>query len=559
MIGIEDNGTWSRVLRLSRLLVAASLGLAAVGPLACSSDDKCDGVEIDGKCQKACEPGACPVEGSLCFDNACAKPCPTGISQCEKGTWCATLAYEGQQRNHCVQYPFARSGKTGQNEACSSNDQCDVHRGFTCPEGGGSCTRPCAGHSDCDIAGGQACDGQKCVEDGSKRYEPCTGNAECAAGAGYSCVAGECRLLCMTHGDCVAVGECKPGKDALGKDVLACEKGTPPAAGQFNSPCPLAPAPLSCTSDDQCADSGRICAKDADGRGRCASECSSEDRSQCAASEHCLAEADGRTICSECDIGAGFFCASAGPGDITGYCTQRDCQSSADCGLGYHCETVRSGQPCTATCDLPASSATTCIKSEDIGPGKKYSCGPISLHRKVCLKNSFCNECESDADCRSNPNQICAADAAGQKICTIRCDPNTNSCPWGNAGKCGDWDGDGVFTCAHKFSGGCKGSGGSCEPCRDDADCPTGICYQTNFTAERFCVDLSVSCSCDGLKIDDTGQYCGGGGCPKSPGGLTMSCFNGPEIDADSVIFQKCFGANAGGLGSTQTGCWPAN
>jgi hypothetical protein len=179
--------------------------------------------------------------------------------------------------------------------------------------------------------------------------------------------------------------------------------------------------------------------------------------------------------------------------------------------------------------------------------------------RNLCMRREFCNECETDADCLGKPNQLCSADSGGRKICTEVCDANTNSCPWGNAATCGDWDNDGTFTCSHKFPTGCVGTGKGCEPCLDDADCPNGLCIQSSFTLERYCVDLGPSCSCTGLPTEQN-VYCTGGGCPATPGGLQMHCYGGSQVAAaGSPLYQKCVGANVNSnpLSSPQTGCWP--
>src|SRR6185503_2407597 len=183
-------------------------------------------------------------------------------------------------------------------------------------------------------------------------------------------------------------------------------------------------------------------------------------------------------------------------------------------------------------------------------------CGTQGVERSVCRQREFCSPCDTDADCLAVPNQICARDGSGEKICTRLCDPGTRSCPWGNASECGNFDKDvGAPTCAHRF-GSCHGTGQTCQPCRGNADCPGGGCTSSSFTGERWCINFDTQCSCK--KVDATGT-CNDGGCPDSPGGLPIQCV-GTE---DSSLFNICYAANSGTqslLGSSsQTGCWAAN
>jgi hypothetical protein len=213
------------------------------------------------------------------------------------------------------------------------------------------------------------------------------------------------------------------------------------------------------------------------------------------------------------------LCLGAGPGDLDAYCSV-DCASDADCGAGYYCGTISQGE---------------------------------GDPRSVCRQREFCAVCASDADCLAVPNQICAHDQGGEKICTRLCDPNARSCPWGTAATCGLFDDDvGEPTCSHKF-GSCHGDGKTCEPCWTNADCPGGGCISSSFTGERWCVNLETKCECP--KVDASG-VCSNGGCPDSPSGLTLQCISSPKSDLNNT----CYAANTGSetlLGSSpQTGCW---
>jgi hypothetical protein len=224
----------------------------------------------------------------------------------------------------------------------------------------------------------------------------------------------------------------------------------------------------------------------------------------------------------ECAEDEGFLCLGAGVGDLDAYCSG-PCASDGDCPSGFLCDDVRTGPNTVET---------------------------------YCVRKGFCSSCETDSDCLAVANQVCAKDKSGAKICTKLCDTGVDSCPWGNAAECAIWDSElGVPTCSHRF-GSCRGEGKGCEPCVTDADCPLGFCNASSFTEERWCVDLTVDCSCDGLTRRQ-GVCTGENGCPDSPGGVGMLCYDDPN-DQTSTVARSCFAgeSSASVLGSPQVGCW---
>jgi hypothetical protein len=226
---------------------------------------------------------------------------------------------------------------------------------------------------------------------------------------------------------------------------------------------------------------------------------------------------------TECDAASGFTCLGAGVGDTDAYCSAA-CGVDTDCPTGFFCDTIQD------------SSGNT---------------GPF------CVRRQFCAPCTTDADCLTIPGQICAHDPSGEMTCTQVCDPNSDSCPWGNATVCGMFDpARAEPICAHRFQS-CHGTGKSCEPCVRDSDCPRGICYGSSYTGERWCIDDSVTCDCTGLTT--TQHICeNGNGCPRTPGGLEMSCYDFSRGAGDPLA-HACFQANTTGssdLASPQAGCW---
>lgn len=423
---------------MKRLLGLAAVLLLIAAYAGCSP--QCEGVDVNGQCQKACHDDACAT-GSKCVENACRPAC-VSTGDCAKGQACQKVTSDyGTTGSFCV--------------------------------GGGTQT-------------------------GSGEGASCKTNTDCALRYGIHCIAGTCTLTCETHEHCGSRGSCTgTAKDAEGKTVFTCETDSfPRAKGQFGTSCP---------NGDECTD--------------------------------------------------GFTCVGAGMGDIDAYCTKRFCSEDAECPSGFYCATERThATPCQTVCGLKGAATDSCIPAADIGEGKHYQCGPISLVTSACLHREFCNECTTDADCRGKANQVCAKDHSGAKICTVPCDPDANSCPWGNAANCGVWDEDlGYATCAHRF-GSCTGTGGPCEPCVEQTDCPNGYCGETSFSGERYCVDMTVTCSCPA----GTSTTCYSD-CPRTPapGNLPMNCLGG-DYYVDSRLYGVCNGANGDPFArSSRSSCWP--
>jgi hypothetical protein len=333
--------------------------------------------------------------------------------------------------------------------------------------------------------------------DAASAGEPCSATSDCDTAHGLACVGGTCRVSCRSHFDCAAVGECEPGADSAGTPGNFCAPTGAAPRGQFYTACPFG---------------------------------------------------------NECDTAHGFSCIGSGVGDLDAYCT-RDCANDTDCADGFYCGEIRR-TPCTDACGLKGNNLDpTCVPADQIGSGQPYACGPFGATRRLCREREFCSSCTQDTDCMALPNGVCAKDQSGASICTQLCDLAHPSCPWGTAATCGRWPGNSAPTCAHRF-GSCVGTGKGCEPCVRSTDCGSaGLCTSSTFSGEHWCIDLSVTCSCDGLPVSN--GLCSGGGCPTSPGGLEMICIS----DSQSLLDGACYGANTAQnllIASQQTGCWPA-
>jgi len=355
---------------------------------------------------------------------------------------------------------------------------------------------PCRG-ADCEPCSGPDCEPCRGADCTSGRFSACKASSECDELHGFACVEGECSYACRSHQDCKEVGHCDV-RDVDGERKTFCVRDTvAPAPGQLYTNCP---------SGDECAE--------------------------------------------------GYLCVGAGAGDLDAYCTT-DCQSDDACAPGFYCGSI-TRPPCEDACGFAGQKTDArCVPSSQIGAGQPYQCGEFGIVRSVCRQREFCAACETHADCLGVPNQVCARDESGQKICTKLCDTNIGSCPWGNAARCATFDSElGVPTCSHRFKS-CQGTGQTCEPCHTNQDCPGGVCQSSDFTGERWCVNLATQCECPNGP-DRTGT-CADGGCPDSPSGLTLLCIG----EERSSLFNICYAANSSGgslLGSSspQTGCWEA-
>lgn len=373
---------------------------------------------------------------------------------------------------------------------CSSDADCQ----------GGSCERTRAddGTTGKFCSGGHSAAADDDASDDDDVAPPegqCTQSRQCDEATGQRCVAGVCRLTCELHAHCGGAGACADeATDVEGNAVHLCRfDDFPRGEGEYGSSCP-------------------------NGNGDCAE---------------------------------GFRCIGAGEGDASAYCTATGCDDDEDCPTGLYCSRNRTAAPpCEDACGRRGvATERNCVPGELIGDGRPYRCAGVELELHICLARGYCADCDTDADCRSLPGQVCARGGDGTKSCSMLCDPGTNSCPWGSASSCQVWDERlGVPTCGHR-AGSCHGDGSSCAPCVDDRDCPKGFCSFNSFTSEQFCVDESVVCACD-----EGDAVCLGGGCPETPGGLTMNCVSRGE----GAPPDACYGApTVAGDETSALGCWP--
>jgi hypothetical protein len=486
----------------ARALAIVALAVFAV-PAACSEDSgdaTCTGIVTDGVCTAVCQNSGCAAD-HVCVQNRCSPACASSY-ECPIGFQCLNvIADDGVTTGgRCAKAP-------GQYQKCASDAECDAGGGFACIDG--ECTRGCTTHDECPPgrdclppAGGST-QALRCIvppyaADGSVgQGTPCATSADCDTYRGYTCAESKCtQSECFLHPDCGAKGDCHLVENDDGSSVGECRSsGLPSGPGQFGTTC-----------------------------------------------------ANG----DECDTAAGFECVSVGVGDLEAYCTFVGCKDDADCAGGMYCGYRRIERPaCADACGGPLAledPALPCVPAAEIGaPGTHFTCGAIAMLESICLKRGFCHPCESDFDCASRPNLVCARDNGGTKICTQLCDPNLPSCPMGTAADCGIWDPEvGKPTCAHRFES-CSGTGEPCHPCKNDLDCGAdGICVGSQLTRERFCLDLTRVCTTDSE-------------CPKTVGGLQMICLGeAQQLTPADILYHRCYPPDTDQQTEyDQTGCWP--
>ncbi len=217
---------------------------------------------------------------------------------------------------------------------------------------------------------------------------------------------------------------------------------------------------------------------------------------------------------AECDTAAGFDCVgTAGTADA--YCSKKDaCTKDSECPLGFWCGDVRRMKDANnVDFDNPA---------------------------KACLRRTFCAPCETDLDCFHETNAICAPSKAGEKFCSLPCDPASKSCIFGTS--CDDL-GDGRFACRPEAGGVChaeKPQG--CSPCRIDSDCgKNAVCIRGKINWKPSMSWCSTVCG----PVDADGKR----GCPIAPNGQEMLCLDenqysigGPVTStAPNSQYQHCY------------------
>jgi hypothetical protein len=239
----------------------------------------------------------------------------------------------------------------------------------------------------CDSSGCYSCDGYGCSTVTPPTNPPCTGNTSCPSGS--TCTSNGCELGCQSNGDCPQGDVCTSG---------ACV----PPGKQPGSP-------VGCTTTADCT-AGSVCVSN-----------------QC---ETCGGTSGPCPCKSTSDCGSGFSCAN-------GACTPTSdtCKYSSDCPTGKVCDNGQcveqcsllscpQGQSCVNGVCQSSSSGPSCTSDQNCsGSTPKCvsgQCAPACTKDSDCPSGDYCNQgacvidtrpapsnCSTNADCKTNPPQVC--------------------------------------------------------------------------------------------------------------------------------------------------------
>jgi hypothetical protein len=410
---IAKQGSRSPRSTLTALFVVVA---AALLGMACSKGD-CDGVLVDGECQRQCLDSLCQ-KGQRCVDNVCSSKCDTD-DDCRNGQ-CEQLTTD-----HGAKGRFCSTQSIQAQDDAQEDDNTDDPSSSDEPSG----------------------------DEPSVPGKECSSNAECFDPlVQKNCVSGHCVATCQLHDHCAGIGACTgQATDTDGQPVHYCQlEEFPHAAGQYGAQC------LNGNAD--CDDAGGfVCFSKGEGdtEGYC-SKLGCEDDAACPAGYYCNHDVSTRLLpcSSECGLvgdatdpqcipserigeGKDFRCTPEGL-ELRS-CRKRDfcssCQTNADCRgfAGQICALDPSGQKiCTFSCDptapsCPWGSASSCaIHDRTLGTA-------TCAHRSgSCQGNGLsCDPCVDDSAC---PNGFCSFNSfTGEQFCvdlrdSCECEPGATSC-----------------------------------------------------------------------------------------------------------------------------------
>lgn len=383
-------------------------------------------------------------------------------------------------------------------EGCQSNEDCLFNpRGELCDRDSGLCVA-CFTNAHCPD--GRSCSAGRC--EGSV----CTTNEDCGPEAPFCNEAGNACLACLGDEHCEDGYRCEAG---------ACEP--PPPECEADADCEDADAPfcaegacVACSSDLHCEE-GAACAGD----GSC-------QPNLCEADEDCAAF-PGRS-CREGSCRPGVCDTAADCEDPERpYCDQNACVRCTEaegCGTGEVCVDGSTCEPagCEGLDDCPVGSVCEdggCVPADRCGEGE--ACldprAPLCVDGRcaACASNVDCGPWEQCVEGACQPADTCTSDAGcdGGFVCEegacVAC-RNDNQCPRGvcQGGACVD---AGACTSDAQCAGGvCVG--GSCAGCATDGDCREGT-----FCEAGSCV---AGPDCGEGGICPPGEVCDGGSCVPS-------------------------------------------
>lgn len=463
-------------------------------------------------------------EGAICMSGTCRTTCTAteacgGNSECV-GKWsssagdfsrvpicedsvcgcddpAATCVTSGQQRACVVLDEQCSSGS-----ACEDEGRCGALGLPGCVCESGDCGPRCSRDAQCgdDLV----CDQGRCS------HVTCEGDADCDNGrfCGVDIVAGSLERVCLSPGDEAAGTRCSEhtqcqsrlcGGDAAKPVCLdLCEQD---ADCQSSNRCVFG-GPLTGTEVGVCLPVEQC---DAD-----ETPLSTDSTIGCTLGQACQDAADCLNPLS-C-IGGSCACTDCGG----------DCETDADCGDAFTCQSGVCRLRPTCADEADCESGQTCVPwlGRDVDVKYCVDTGPLALgtacSRPEQCETGFCNDvctlpCEASKDC---PDSMCEAGKDGRGYCSL------DTCP------CRDTEICGGGLCA--VSQACVRNA-DCEP---DEACVNGICL-------RQCTrgaDCRAGHDC--VRLMDSNEYCIGGqercNCSSDEICIAGECRTSDPCDADS-------------------------
>lgn len=360
---------FSTLLRLASAMFLVTLG-SGVLATGCG-DDTCVGVDQNGQCIAKCESSACAANHE-CVANACTPICAR-IEECPAGYACVLTTVDGKPDPglHCYRDPHVNG--TGQGVSCTTNEECDVPRGYECASG--TCSQRCETHANCPNG---HCEAGLCVTDsdphGTGQYgTACPDLSGCDEAGGFACVGvAEASLnnYCA-KADCATDADCGIG--------YWCEHGATTSQCVHRAYC------HPCETNADCGgEPNQVCAKDAHGVKTCTVACDPAQTKGCP-----FATA---STCAVTDTELGYAtCSRRGPGCIGDGTACSACNQDSDCHSA-----VTGGEAFCGT--LPQTFERACI---DLG----YECSSEPADNKPCPNSpsGLPMDCVDDAEAAGSP------------------------------------------------------------------------------------------------------------------------------------------------------------
>ncbi|TNF24024.1 MAG: hypothetical protein EP329_26010 [Deltaproteobacteria bacterium] len=422
--------------------------------------------------------------------------------------------------------------------------------------------KSCSGDTACEF--GLICgDDSTCVE------LPCTSSGDCLNGDQACVTVAQAQVCAAVECGCASCDACPIGE--------TCNNGV----------CGVATT-VGCSGPQDCA-ANEVCDNETC-RACVGAECPTTDCTTdgCDSGYHCdetsklcVADSTGGVACDTCasadDCGTGWKCAPL----ISGNACLPPCTSNDECATGWLCQ-AGNCTPSNFNCDTcmgsgceagnacnPNSGACVAATAQCESCGNDWECGAGSAcYQGTCVPRCDDGVCASGGSCVANQNQIQVCESACSNTCSPACSGATPHCVDGGCVQCRDEnDCSPDQTCnAGTCSGGSSNCvaptpyvlGDSCVECVSNDHCNGLFCNSQTHKCESdvcaSCVDPYPACTQIGTDFYcvqcDSDDDCGlGGTCNQS----TFACEGGTVTNTDPC--ENDADCDDGGVSGYQLAC----